>query len=288
VGVIYALGVIFHHRNRLYLVLCGAIAIVLASVTFLRAQTWGTEESLITTMGRNHPASPRTQALLAEYYAHRLGNLVEAQRHYEIAITLKPDDISYTIQMLINTARISSGVNVVNEKNAGANALETSGKISITPQLHDHIEEYLSSKPLAPSILFTLDHLASCILQAPSECYELYPLAIEWYRGALNNPRISRNAKISISIYLFRIYMARSDDSAALEVAINARSFDPTDISLLLMEADARIALHQFGQAEEMLLHASDGSVTLPPEAVHGINVLLARIRAIRASGAAR
>jgi tetratricopeptide (TPR) repeat protein len=287
VGITYALGIAFHHRNRFYPVLCGVIAIVLASVSFVRAQTWATEDSLITTMGRNHPASPRTQAILAEYYAYRLGNLAEAQRHYELAATLEPDDISYTIRVLINAARISAPKNNGNDKpDTGAQA--QFAETAISPQLRDRLEEHLSNKPLTPSLLFTLDQLATCFLQSPSECGGLYPQVIDWYLWALNNPRISRDAHKTISIYLFRISTAQKNYSTALDAAINARSVNPADISLLLMEADARIALHQFGRAEDMLLHAGNGSVTLPPDGVRGINILLAKIRAMRASSMSR
>ena len=286
-GVTYSLGLAFHHRVRLFPVLCGAIAIALASVTSLRAQTWGTEESLITTMGRNHPASPRTQAILAEFYAHRLGNLAEAQQHYELAAALEPGDISYTIQMLINTARISAAENAGQDKpDIGIRAKPVEPVIS--PRLRDRIGESLSSKPLSPNILFALDQLDTCLLQIPSECRGLYLQAVDWHKWTLNNPHITRAEHKTVSIYLFRISTAHRDHSTALDAAIKARSRDPSDISLLLMEADARIALRQFERAEDMLLHAGNGSDTLAPDTMRGINVLQARIRAMRASNTTR
>ena len=285
VGVTYALAIAFANRKRLYPVLCGAIALVLAFVTCLRAQTWATEETLITTMGREHPLSARTQSILAEFYAYRKGNLIEAQQHYESAVALAPNEIGYTIRMLINVARMSAmGYSGNGNKSHSRDQTAVIG-IAITDRLHDRLEEYLSNRALTPTTQLALDSLATCISQAPFECRSLYPQALEWYKWVLENPAISRDTHKSVSIYLFQMMMSQKNYTAALDTAIKARSYDPPDISFLLMEADARMALRQFDKAQDILLHARDGSVALPPDSLKGIHVLLAKLQCMRASG---
>lgn len=288
VGVAYALDVSFRNRNRIYLVLGTAIVIALAAVTFLRSETWATEESLITTMARTHPLSARSQAMLAELYADRKNDLIQAQRYYEIAAKLEPNEIGHVIRMLINAARISTRWNANRGEKSDPTTQRPFNSVVIPTQVRDQLKENLSNKPLTPTTRLTLDELASCIAEIPFECRDLYPNAVEWYRWALGNPNIPRDLHKAISIYLFRISTAQRDYSVALTAAINARSYDPADISFILMEADARIALHQFDQAEDILLRADRNSIPLPPDTLNDINILLTKIRTMRANSNAR
>jgi len=284
-AVVYALGIVFSDRKRIFLALGATLAVALASITFLRAQAWAGEEQLIVTMARYHPHSARAQAMLAELLAVRKGDLIQAQRHFEIAAALDPNEISYPIRMMVLSARAS-----FSRTNGGLAKSTPMGPdpfhILVSTQLQDHIKDQLSHKALTPTTISILDDLASNIRQSPRQYYDLYPYAAEWYRMILENPNVSRDTHKSSMIHLFEISTAMADHANALDIAVAARSNDPADISYALMEADARIALHQLGRAEEILLDIKRNPNRLSPDTINDIDVLLARIRTIRAGHA--
>jgi hypothetical protein len=283
IAAVYSLGKAFSDRKRIFLALCATLAIALASITFLRAQTWASDEQLIVTMVQHHPRSANSEAMLAELYANRRGDLVQAQRHYQAAAALDPNEISYPMKILISGARIPSP-----KKNGGekrSSAIEP-GLLhaEIASQLHEHIKDQLSRKALTAMTKLTLDDLASRITQTPFQYHELYPYAIDWYRAILNNPNISRDVQIASVIHLFEISAAVGDHVTALDTAVTARSHDPANINYALMEADARIALRQLGRAEDILLHIRRDSTRLSPDTLSDVDILVTKIQTIRAS----
>lgn len=286
-GITYALSAALHDQNRTYPVLCAAIVATVAGVTFLRAQTWATEETLITTMAQHHPRSASAQAILAEFYAKRKGDLIRAQRHYEIAMALEPNEVSHALRMLINVAKISAETNA-NTAKPSSRAQAPFNSMQISDQLLDRLKMSLSSKPLTAATMLALDDLSSCISSPPHVCRDLYPHTTEWYRWALENPNVTRDMHKSLLIYLFETSTSQGAYSEALDTAKNARAFDPNDISFLLMEADARIALHQFSQAEGMLSNVKNGPIAYSADTMKGIDTLLAKIQAMRAPTRAR
>ena len=280
-AAVYALGAAFSNRDRLSLVLGTTLAIALASTTFLRAQAWASEEQLIVTMAQHHPRSARAQAMLAELYAVRKGDLAQAQLYYEIAATLDPDEISYPIRMLINSAETSHSGNSDSGKRSSLMAPDPFHSM-ISAQLHDHIKDQLSRKALTPTTILTLNDLASRITQAPFQYHDIYPYALDWYRAILKNPNVSREVHKATVIHRFEISTAMTDHVTALDVAVAARLDDPTETSYTLMEADARIALHQVGRAEDMLLHIKRDPSRLSADTMNDIDILLTRIRTMR------
>lgn len=283
-GITYALDAAMHNRNRMYPTLCVAIVAALASITLLRAQAWATEEMLITSMARHHPRSASTQAILAEFYAKKKGDLIRAQQHYEIAMALEPNEIGHILRMLMNIAKLSADNNPPISGKSNSKARGSINDLRITDQLLDHLKTNFSSKPLTATTILALDDLSNCVSKPPFSCRDLYPYARKWYRWTLENPNVLRDMHKSILIYLFEISTSQEDYSDALDTAKKARSFDPNDISFMLMEADARIALQQFGQAEEILFHVKNGLNTNSADTMNGIDTLLAKIRKARAT----
>jgi tetratricopeptide (TPR) repeat protein len=280
-AAVYALGAAFSDRNRIYLTVCATLTIALASVTFLRAQTWASEEQLIVTMAQHHPRSASAQAMLAELYAVRKGDLIQAQRYYEAAAALDPNEISYPIRMLINGVKISSL-----DLNAGEkmSSLFEPGQLHIvlSTQRRNQIKDHLSRKAPTATTMLTLDNLASRFTQAPLQYHDLYPYAVEWYQALLNNPNISLDIHAATVIHLFEISTAVGDHATALNTVVAARSHDPADPSYALMEADARIALRQFERAEEILLPIKRNPSGASVDTMNDVDILLTKIRARR------
>jgi hypothetical protein len=130
--------------------------------------------------------------------------------------------------------------------------------------------------------MLTLDDLASRITQAPLQYHDLYPYAIDWYQAILNNPNASRDIHAATVIHLFEISAAVGDHATALDTVVTARLHDPADASYALMEADARIALHQLERAEEILLYIKRNPSSSSADTMNDVDILLARIRALR------
>jgi tetratricopeptide (TPR) repeat protein len=284
-AAVYALGAAFSYRDRIFLALCIALAITLMSVTFIRAQAWATEEQLIVTMAQDHPRSASAQAMLAELYSVRKGDLIQAQRYYEVAATLDPNEISYPIRMLINGVKISSLDMNANEK---MSSLVEPGQLHtvLSTQRRDQIKNHLSGKAPTATTMLTLDDLASRFTQAPLQYHDLYPYAVEWYQAILNNPNVSRDIYAATVIHLFEISTAMGDHATALNTVVTARLHDPADPSYALMEADARIALHQFDNAEKILQQIKRNPGNSSTDTMNDADILITRIRAMRADHA--
>ena len=280
-ATVYALDVAFSNRNRIFLTVCATLTVALASVTFLRAQTWASEEQLIVTMAQHHPRSASAQAMLAELYAVRKGDLIQAQRYYESAAALDPNEISYPIRMLINRVKISSPGMNGSEKESGLMEQDMFHPV-ISAQLRDKIKDQLSRKAPTATTMYTLDGLASRFTLAPLQYHDLYPYAVEWYQAILNNPNVSRDIHAATVIHLFEISTAVGDHATALDTVVTARLHDPADANYALMEADARIALRQFERAEEILLHIKRNPNGSAADTMNDVDILLTKIRTRR------
>ncbi|MGA9031475.1 MAG: hypothetical protein WB402_03010 [Sulfuricaulis sp.] len=280
-AAVYALGAAFSGRNRIFLTVCATLTIALASVTFLRAQTWAGEEQLIVTIAQNHPRSASAQAMLAELCAVRKGDLIQAQRYYEAAAALDPNEISYSIRMLINEVKISS---LDTNASGKMSSLVEPGQLHaiLSTQRRNQIKDHLSRKAPTATTMLTLDDLASRFTQAPLLYHDLYPYAAEWYQAILNNPNVSRDIHAATVIHLFEISTAVGDHATALNTVVTARLHDPAEPSYALMEADARIALRQFERAEEILLPIKRNPNSSSADTMNDVDILLTKIRARR------
>ena len=281
-AMVYALARVFSGRKIIFFVTGATLAVALASITFLRAQSWASEEQLIVTMAQHHPSSASVQAMLAEVYAVRKGDLIQAQQHYQAAASLDPDEIGYPIRMLMNEIKISSlGIN--GSKMRSSPAEPDLFHAVISTRLCGHIKDYLSRNALTATTMLTLDELASRLTQTPAQYHDLYPCSVGWYRAILQNSNISGQAHKTTVIHLFEISAANGDHAAALDTAVTARLRDPADTDYVLMEADARIALHQLERAEDILLSMKREPNRISADTLHDIDILLAKIRANRA-----
>ncbi len=280
-ALFYALATVFAGKRPLFQSLCAMMLVLLASATFLRAQTWADDGQLITTMVRHHPRSPRAQAMLAELYAIRRGDLVQAQKHYEAAAALDPGETSYSIRILINGEEISSLENNGDQKST---AVSESGPYHTFDRasISTHIKDQLASKALTPTTMLVLQDLTEQFVKTPRRFHDIYPYTLDWFRAILRNPNASHDVQTAAFIYLFQISSAMDDRTTALDTAVTARSRDPANVSFALMEADARIAMHQLSQAEEILLRVRRDAGQLSPDSLNGVNILLTKIRNIR------
>ena len=153
----------------------------------------------------------------------------------------------------------------------------------ISTRLCGHIKDYLSRNALTATTMLTLDELASRLTQTPALYHDLYPCSVGWYRAILQNSNISGQAHKATVIHLFKISAANGDHAAALDTAVTARLRDPADTDYALMEADARIALHQLKRAEDILLSMKREPNRISADTLHDIDILLAKIQANRA-----
>lgn len=156
----------------------------------------------------------------------------------------------------------------------------------ISTRLRDQIKDQLSRQAPTAATMFTLNDLASRITQAPLQYRDLYPYAIDWYHAILNNPSVPRDMHVATIIHLFEISTAVGDHATALDAVVTARLYDPADASYALMEADARIALHQLERAEEILLQIKRSPSHSSADTMNDVDLLLTRIRAMRADHA--
>lgn len=245
-GITYGLHAGFSsYRARLAPAILGIVLIgTMAAVTHLRAQTWSTEESIITQMAYHHPLSARSQYMLGIFKEERLRDPDDALLHYRRAAELAPHEAGYILRMTVTASTIKSELNDV---------------------VASHIANSLRREPPSVLIINILQELARCVNQTTVDCRRLHPRITNWYQSLLENPYLSKRSRNDFTVYLFNLSMNRGDYDTALWAAKNGQAHDHDHHAYTLMEANVYISLNRLDKAEEIL--ASTYRWSEPPDA---------------------
>jgi len=272
-------------------------------VTMTLAHTWASEERIIESLARHHPASPRGQYMLAELYAKRKHDLLSALTHYRRAAALAPNETGYLIKVSLTTAVMKSGIDesgetkskdlyassAGNNRETGSQAHSKPGLTTdITPSTANttlvEIANRLEQQPITPITQHVLGELAPCVEQITDSCRMSYPYIKAWYLAAAKNLHLNRKQRAELVIHLFDLGANRPDLDLSMEAVELGRGIEPQDPVYLLMEANVLILRGELDTADALLQSlARYPETALTGEIRDNARVLLAQIAARRA-----
>jgi hypothetical protein len=279
IGIIFAAvagaGYLARHIRHPTILYAGAgiWVAILALLTLLRASQWSNELRLIETDARHHPHSARSQAMLGEYAAVRLGDIGLGIRQLRRAAELAPAEPGFLIRLAALTA-------ASNVRMPESNPLLSSERIgpgnspgpATQSDLSAAVAKMLATGPVSAYTIKTLLELSDCVRQDRSNCGSLRHEAVTWHTALADNPRARRQWLALTSASLFRLAFEHADYSIALQAAERGLAVSPDSVDLALMRIDALLALGRCDESTEALHllmanpHASenpDGIATL-------------------------
>lgn len=216
------------------------IALILSSVTFLRASQWADYNSFYRYEAYHHPNSPRIQA--------GLGVLYEAQGKYEEATTvlrraweLAPDDIGFMLSMY--------------------QLISKQGK-ELSEAENDDMSNRLASTTLTPTAYLAFENIAYCL---QSTCRSLQKPMERWINVILNES--TRPVDRSYYYYLLGVTLSSQGRiHEAIDVFRLSYESDPLYLHPLLNLAKIFIELKQLDVAERVLaeLHKANKKTSHP------------------------
>lgn len=272
-----------------------SIAALFAMVTALRAQAWATDERLIRQMAANHPASPRSQAMLGELLVGRHGDLYGGARAYQRAITLAPHEPAFVIRLatLVGSVQLSPAApftsdearQVQEELDAAGLSLivvhreHVSPWLGVQPALIQEADEHLRTGPVTLQVPDALRTLVHCITTDKGNCRLLVAQAIAWHQALANNPRAARDFRESALRGLFEIGVSAGHYQLALDTADRGLQLYPASGNFALMRIDALALLGRHRDARNTLERiAADPRIAIDHQ--QAIDALRERLRA--------
>lgn len=271
------------------------LPVTLAVGTHMRAQTWSSQDGIVSHMVRHHPSSPRAHASLAQLYAER-HNALGALQHYRRAADLAPSETSYLLRLALTAARSElTGMDRehrASETLAGTlgiprgididNAVIGRARLRLATDTKREIEQALKHNPVHARTAQALTELATCVPIDPDGCGYLYADVVQWHALAVRNPWTLSPIRNDLLIGLARLCLQHGEYACALETAGHARAVAPQNPNFILMQADIYYRLDRLEESKRVLLALEDLPAPLAPALQKQANSLAALIRTRR------
>ncbi|MFL6713575.1 MAG: tetratricopeptide repeat protein [Sulfurifustis sp.] len=232
------------------------LALIYAGATFVLANVWSREDRLVEFMVRHHPESARTQAVTGELLAYRLHAPDEALKHYRVAMSLAPNEASFSMQTLIAMRR------------TGTPAAIHSAELQA---ISDHIVDQLGKRAPSATALGLTASTADCVMDQVPWCRDLYPYVLRWCDAVLDNPRVPHGSRLIALDRALYLATGSHDFESAFDALARAKKAEPENKYYIFLEADLYM---RRGDAE----HAKQILATLPKDGELGPEI--ARLRA--------
>lgn len=241
-----------------------AIAGCLGFATYVLADVWASKEKLIGFLVTHHPNSPRAHVMQADFDYLDTNRPYLAAQHYVAASDLAPSEAAY----LIRTAQITSltgGTRTNTDKvleefdnKDHVPMLEViqrrdgSRYLRATSALTDTVTQRLRSKPANVRTVQALQELAQCAMSRPP-CRPLLSKTIDWHNDAIENPKSTNDARITLLVQLAQLHLENANANEALRAAQRARALDPNQPVLMLMEANIQLIAGNIAAATQLM-----------------------------------
>jgi hypothetical protein len=245
--------------------------ITLGFATNTLARTWANEEDIIKSLARQHPGSARGQYMLAELYAEKKHDYLNALAQYRKAAELAPNETGYLVKSAVTAAKMDFNLGR-DTNNASYRSMDS-----------EIVERQLKERPLTASTLDILDQLARCTDQTTHICRLLYTDIKNWYFAVIQNPYISSKERGNFIVYLFNLGTSRPDLDSSLQAARLGKNLEPSNPVYSLMEANVYILRGELETAEGLLQTVLKNPVNeLTSEIKNDTTVLFAEIESRR------
>lgn len=259
-GLLYLLGRL--RTSAIPVATCILVSAILAFSTYTRARVWDNKHDIAMHLIRHHPDSPRTHAMTAQLFFQK-GNPAGAISHYQRASELAPHETAYLLRLaatVANSAVIKSKMGTTTEANSARIGpyvsiirIDDGLRLKLTPHAIAAISQKLSDNPINGKTARGLAEIAECAVSNKELCGYLYPLTTAWHQLAIQNPRVMPGVRNDMIITLAKTHLGYGEHAKALRVARDARTLDPTNPNLILMEADLYFRVGQLEKSEQTL-----------------------------------
>jgi tetratricopeptide (TPR) repeat protein len=211
--------------------------------------------------------------MLGDVYLKKGSDPIQSLIHYKKASELAPYETSYLIRMVliasaaeVQWARVSKPWRRSIPGDLASITLNEHGgemRLQLDRSIFGRITEQLRLQPVHDRVEGALKILTNCILEQPRYCGSLYKGTVSWYQLALDNPRGNISIRKKLSIQLVRLYLGRGNLRQALRVAKEARSLDPLQPALAIMEANIHILAKRPDEANRIIRSLMESGITL-------------------------
>jgi tetratricopeptide (TPR) repeat protein len=273
------------------------LILVLSVSTYARADTWRSEESIIESSARHHPASPRSQFMMGEFYTYQKHDPFKALFHYSQAYELAPHETGYLIRIAMSTLSMHPQF----ASPTGADSLDTHHKIKTLPspivvnksvnnrmrlilnsEFSRLIADRLKQRPLTENTRYTMHGLSRCLAEKAEICQNIYSHIIEWYKAMLANPHLTNKVRKESILSLFEIGITSKNYNLAMESVRYGQTTAPSDLDYLLMEANVYILLNRLDAAEELIHSVIESNKYFGNTISDNLDILTSEINARR------
>ncbi len=275
-------------------VTCILVSATLAFSTYTRARIWDNKHDIAMHLIRHHPDSPRTHAMAAQIHLQN-HNPAGAIGHYQRASQLAPQETGYLLRLaatVASSAIIKSKMGTATEANLAKigpyiSVVRTGDglRLKLTPRAIAEITQKLRDNLVNGKTARGLAELAECAVSNKELCGYLYPQIAEWYQLAIHNPRVVSGVRSDMIITLAKTHLAYGERLSALRVARDARTLDPMNPNLILMEADLYFRVGQLARSEQALLILDTPGINVKAQDRQQADILYALIESQRNQG---
>ncbi|MHB8535114.1 MAG: tetratricopeptide repeat protein [Sulfuricaulis sp.] len=242
------------------------LVLMIAFITWNRANIWGDTYSLAEENVRNHPDSPRANDMAARASLGK-GDFNKSIGYFLNGARAAPDEAGFLIDIRIVLAGLASTItdrvkHATNGLDAGRIdikglpddiiATQVNGVIHLTPRdrTKNLIEDLLQTRAISSHGITSLDTLHDCILNPPNTCAPLYDEAMSWFTAAATNRNTSPEYRALILADTASLYAWKNNYKKALEYIGPAIKTDPNRIFYQLLEADYLIHVQRLDEAK--------------------------------------
>jgi hypothetical protein len=298
IGLSYGL-ILFYgrlHSTVIPILLSVSIFLSLFVSTYVRADTWKSEESIIESMARHHPTSSRSQFMMGELYTDKKREPFKALFHYYKAYELAPHETGYLIRIAMSTLSIrpQSTPSTVDDRFNALQSLTVNfpspivfkqlidggKKIALNPEYLKLISDELRQRPPTENTRHIMFGLSRCLAEERAVCQEALPDIIEWYKAVLVNPHLNNRVRKDYIISLFEIGLTSRNYNIAIDAARHGIAADPSDPDYTLMEANVFILTDKPDIAEKLIYSITSSGSNISIDISDKAKTLLSEINA--------
>lgn len=262
--------------SKFYAAVPMAVILVLAFVTWSRANAWSDIRHLAEDSVRHHPASPRANDFAARVALGHERNAGKALRHIMAGARAAPWEAGFLIDRRIlltilfhDTARAlplkptampDQRDNTKTELKTG-HSEKDSKPADMVQEVSDlqTIKTLLRERPISVHTIVSIENLSTCILEQPRLCATLREEALDWLTIAGNNTRTSPEYRAIIFSNAARLHASSGDYRRAYDYISRAIDVMPVKLSYQLGRIEYLIRLGRLSEAGNLLANADWG-----------------------------
>lgn len=255
-GVLFSLVIAFWATlqkacaSKFYAAVPMAVILVLAFVTWNRANAWSDIRHLAEDNVRHHPASPRANDFAARVALGHERNVGKALRYITAGARVAPQEAGFLIDRRVLLTIL------FHDNTTALTLTSTAMPEASDPQT---IKTLLRERPISVHTIVSIENLSTCVLEPPRLCARLREEALDWLTIAADNTRTSPEYRAIIFSNAARLHASSGDYRRAYDYISRAIDVMPVKLSYQLGRIEYLIRLGRLSEAGNLLVNADWG-----------------------------